>query len=147
MVKVWRQKSNMDAVNWTPKNGQKSRVTTARQVLGHWCSAPLAWGCRMVWDLTWRNSLTTHGRSPTKWFWAIMNVSIRSPGGARLWVDTKDVKNTCTCQFFAVCLTLFRLEFWPRTFSIGLYEKNLVMSEIVILECNFLSRVLKIILV
>ena len=35
-----------------------------------------------------------------------------------------DVTNARTCQFFAVCLTVVPFEFWPRTFTIGIYEKK-----------------------
>ena len=36
-----------------------------------------------------------------------------------------DVTNARTCQFFAVCLTVFPFEFRPRTFTIGFYGKKL----------------------
>ena len=36
-----------------------------------------------------------------------------------------DVTNARTCQFFAVCLTVFLFEFRPRTFTIGFYGKKL----------------------
>ena len=52
-----------------------------------------------------------------------------------------DVTNPRTCQFSAVCLTVFPYEFWPRTFTIGFYGKNSIISELMILECSFpLSR-------
>ena len=39
--------------------------------------------------------------------------------------------------FFAVCLTAFPFEFRPRTFTIGFYGKNSIISELMILECSF----------
>ena len=48
-----------------------------------------------------------------------------------------DVTNARTCQFSAVCLTVFPFEFRPRTFTIGFYEKNSIISELMILECSF----------
>ena len=40
-------------------------------------------------------------------------------------------------SFSAVCLTIFPLEFRPRTFAIGFYGKNSIISELMILECSF----------
>ena len=48
-----------------------------------------------------------------------------------------DVTNARTCQIFAVCLTVFPFEFRPRTFTIGFYGKNSIISERMILECSF----------
>ena len=48
-----------------------------------------------------------------------------------------DVTNPRTCQFSAVCLTVFLFEFRPRTFTIGFYGKNSIISELMILECSF----------
>ena len=48
-----------------------------------------------------------------------------------------DVTNAGTCQFSAVCLTVFPFEFRPRTFTIGFYGKNSIISELMILECSF----------
>ena len=48
-----------------------------------------------------------------------------------------DVTNPRTCQFSAVCLTVFPFEFRPRTFTIGFYGKNSIISELMILECSF----------
>ena len=48
-----------------------------------------------------------------------------------------DVTNARTCQFSAVCLTVFPFEFRPRTFTIGFYGKNSIISELMILECSF----------
>ena len=48
-----------------------------------------------------------------------------------------DVTNPRTCQFSAVCLTAFPFEFRPRTFTIGFYGKNSIISELMILECSF----------
>ena len=48
-----------------------------------------------------------------------------------------DVTNPRTCQFSAVCLTVFPFEFQPRTFTIGFYGKNSIISELMILECSF----------
>ena len=49
-----------------------------------------------------------------------------------------DVTNPRTCQFSAVCLTVFPFEFRPRTFTIGFYGK--IISELMILECSFPLR-------
>ena len=43
-------------------------------------------------------------------------------------------------QFSAVCLTVFPFEFRPRTFTIGFYGKNSIISELMILECSFPLR-------
>ena len=51
-----------------------------------------------------------------------------------------DVTNAGTCQFSAVCLTVFPFEFRPRTFTIGFYGKNSIISELMILECSFPLR-------
>ena len=48
-----------------------------------------------------------------------------------------DVTNPRTCQFSAVCLTVFPFEFRPRTFTIGFYGKKSIISELMILECSF----------
>ena len=40
-------------------------------------------------------------------------------------------------SFSAVCLTVFPFEFRPRTFTIGFYGKNSIISELMILECSF----------
>ena len=41
-----------------------------------------------------------------------------------------DVTNAGTCLFSAVCLTVFPFEFRPRTFTIGFYGKNSIISEL-----------------
>ena len=51
-----------------------------------------------------------------------------------------DVTNPRTCQFSAVCLTVFPFEFRPRTFTIGFSGKNSIISELMILECSFPLR-------
>ena len=51
-----------------------------------------------------------------------------------------DVTNPRTCQFSAVCLTVFPFEFRPRTFTIEFYGKNSIISELMILECSFPLR-------
>ena len=38
--------------------------------------------------------------------------------------------------FSAICLTVFLFEFWPRTFTIELYEKKSERSESMVLECS-----------
>ena len=43
-------------------------------------------------------------------------------------------------SFSAVCLTVFPVEFRPRTFTIGFYGKKSFISELMILECSFLLR-------
>ena len=48
-----------------------------------------------------------------------------------------DVTNPRTCQFSAICLTVFPFHFRPRTFTIGFYGKNSIISELMILECSF----------
>ena len=52
-----------------------------------------------------------------------------------------DVTNARTCQFYAVYLTVFPFEFRPRTFTIGFYGKNSIISELMILECSFPLKV------
>ena len=48
-----------------------------------------------------------------------------------------DVTIARTCQFSVVCLAVFPFEFRPRTFTIGFYGKNSIISELMILECSF----------
>ena len=73
------------------------------------------------------------------WFRLITNILIQSRDLASevapVWHH--DVTNARTCQFFAVCLTFFPFEFRPRTFTIGFYGKNSIISELMILECSF----------
>ena len=51
-----------------------------------------------------------------------------------------DVTNAARASFSAVCLTVFPFEFRPRTFTIGFYGKNSIISELMILECSFPLR-------
>ena len=39
-------------------------------------------------------------------------------------------------SFSAVCLTVFPFEFRPRTFTIGFYGRNSIISDLMILECS-----------
>ena len=50
-----------------------------------------------------------------------------------------DVTNPRTCQFSAVCLTVFPFEFRPRTFTIGFYGKNSIISELM-LKLNMMHK-------
>ena len=52
-----------------------------------------------------------------------------------------DVTNARTCQFSAVCLTVFLFEFRPRTFTIGFYGKNSIISELMIFGVQFSFKV------
>ena len=48
-----------------------------------------------------------------------------------------DVTNARTCQFFRRLYDRLPFEFRPRTFTIGFYGKNSIISELMILECSF----------
>ena len=48
-----------------------------------------------------------------------------------------DLTHGRTCQVFPVCLTVFPLEFRPRTFTIGYYRKSSISSKLMFLECSF----------
>ena len=66
-----------------------------------------------------------YGSSPTTWFRLIMNISGGSCDFAWWRGDATDVTNDHTCHFYAVCLTVFPFDFWPRTFTVGFYKKSI----------------------
>ena len=75
------------------------------------------------------------------WFRLITNILIQSRDLAMVarWhqCGTMMSQMLARASFSAVCLTVFPFEFRPRTFTIGFYEKNSIMSELMILECSF----------
>ena len=145
MVKVRGHNSNWKTVKQPTENGQKkTRVTKTRPVLRHWCQASRVQGCGMVLNSTGHISVF-YGRLPTNWFRLIMNISNRSRDCAWRRGGTTDVTNIRTCHIFTVCLAVFLVflfEFRPRTFTIELYKKKSLRSDLMILKCNFPSTLI-----
>ena len=75
------------------------------------------------------------------WFRLITNILIQSRDLAMIarWhqCGTMTSQMLARASFSAVCLTVFPLEFQPRTFTIGFYGKQSIISELMILECSF----------
>ena len=75
------------------------------------------------------------------WFRLITNILIQSCDLAMIarWhqCGTMTSQILVRASFSAVCLTVFPFEFRPRTFTIGFYGKNSIISELMILECSF----------
>ena len=75
------------------------------------------------------------------WFRLITNILIQSRDLAMIarWhqCGTMTSQIFARASFSAVCLTVFPFEFRPRTFTIGFYGKNSIISELMILECSF----------
>ena len=80
------------------------------------------------------------------WFRLITNILIQSRDLAMIarWHQwgTMTSQMLARASFSAVCLTVFPFEFRPRTFTIGFYGKNSIISELMILECSFPFRCL-----
>ena len=81
--------------------------------------------CNVYLSLSFPKSLTkpqgeTLGKNDlfqwqkTQLYWNNLN---RSCDLAWLGGGTTDVRNACTCHFFAICLTVFLFEFQPRTLT------------------------------
>ena len=75
------------------------------------------------------------------WFRLITNILIQSRDLAMIarWhqCGTMTSHMLARASLSAVCLTVFPFEFSPRTFTIGFYGKNSIISELMILKCSF----------
>ena len=104
--KVRGQNSNRNTFKQTAEYAQKitgdgDAASITSLVPGVKNSRP--WNCLEL-D---RTQKVYYGRSRTKWFRLIMNISHLSRDLAWLRGGTTDVINACTWHFFAVCLTVF----------------------------------------
>ena len=75
------------------------------------------------------------------WFRLITNILIQWRDLAMIagWhqCGTMTSQMLARASFSAVCLTVFPFKFRARTFTIGFYGKNSIISELMILECIF----------
>ena len=109
----------------TSGQGSKYRDWTASRWWARWRSQSSSCQHHVI---TWRGLIPADHEYLDSVAWPCHDCEV-----APVWHH--DVTNPRTCQFSAVCLTVFPFEFRPRTFTIGFYGKNL--SELMILECSF----------
>ena len=111
----------------TSGQGSKHRDWTASQWWARWQSQSSSCQHHVI---TWRGLIPADHEYLDSVAWPCHDCEV-----APVWHH--DVTNPRTCQFSAVCLTVFPFEFRPRTFTIGFYGKNSIVSELMILECSF----------
>ena len=111
----------------TSGQGSKHRDWTAPRWWARWRSQSSSCQHHVI---TWRGLIPADHEYLDSVAWPCHDCEV-----APVWHH--DVTNARTCQFSAVCLTVFPFEFWPRTFTIGFYGKNSIISELMILECSF----------
>ena len=111
----------------TSGQGSKHRVWTASRWWARWRSQSSSCQHHVT---TWRGLIPADHEYLDSVAWPCQDCEV-----APVWHH--DVTNPRTCQFCAVCLTVFPFEFRPRTFTIGFYGKNSIISELMILECSF----------
>ena len=111
----------------TSGQGSKHRDWTASQWWARWRSQSSSCQHHVI---TWRGLIPADHEYLDSVAWPCHDCEV-----APVWHH--DVTNPRTCQFSAVCLTVFLFEFRPRTFTIGFYGKNSIISELMILECSF----------
>ena len=111
----------------TSCQGSKYRDWTASRWWARWRSQSSSCKHHVI---TWRGLIPADHEYLDSVAWPCHDCEV-----APVWHH--DVTNARTCQFFAVCLTVFPFEFRPRTFTIGFYGKNSIISELMILECSF----------
>ena len=134
VVKNRGQNSNRNTVKQTAENGQKNLGWRRRRryyVTGAGRQKFKAPTGPEFDQAFW----VYYGRSPTNWFWLIMNISNRSRDLAWLRGGTTDVTNARTCLFFF----FFLLSVWPSShwnFDLGPCKKS-IRSEIMTWECSF----------
>ena len=114
----------------TSGQGSKHRDWTASQ---WWARCRLQSSSCQHHVITWRGLIPADHEYLDSVAWPCHDCEV-----APVWHH--DVTNPRTCQFSAVCLTVFPFEFRPRTFTIGFYGKNSIISELMILECSFPLR-------
>ena len=114
----------------TSGQGSKHRDWTASRWWARWRSQSSSCQHHVI---TWRGLIPADHEYLDSVAWPCHDCEV-----APVWHH--DVKNARTCQFSAVCLTVFPFEFRPRTFTIGFYGKNSIISELMILECSFPLR-------
>ena len=110
----------------TSSQGSKHRDWTASRWWARWRSQSSSCQHHVI---TWRGLIPADHEYLDSVPWPCHDCKV-----APVWHH--DVTNPRTCQFSAVCLTVFPFEFRPRTFTIGFYGKNSI-SELMILECSF----------
>ena len=111
----------------TSGQGSKHRDWTASRWWARWRSQSSSCQHHVI---TWRGLIPADHGYLDSVAWPCHDCEV-----APVWHH--DVTNARTCQFFAVSLTVFLFEFWARTFTIGFYGKNAIISELMILECSF----------
>ena len=111
----------------TSGQGSKHRDWTASRWWARWRSQSSSCQHHVI---TWRGLIPADHEYLDSVAWPCHDCEVAS-----VWHH--DVTNPRTCQFSAVCLTVFPFEFRPRTFTIGFYGKNSIISELMILECSF----------
>ena len=111
----------------TSGQGLKHRDWTASRWWARWRSQSSSCQHHVI---TWRGLIPADHEYLDSVAWPCHDCEV-----APVWHH--DVTNARTCQIFAVCLTVFPFEFRPRTFTIGFYGKNSIISELMILECSF----------
>ena len=99
----------------TSGQGSKHRDWTASRWWARWRSQSSLCQHHVI---TWRGLIPADHEYLDSVAWPCHDCEV-----APVWHH--DVTNPRTCQFSAVCLTVFPFEFRPRTFTIGFYEKKL----------------------
>ena len=110
----------------TSGQGSKHRDWTASRWWARWRSQSSSCQHHVI---TWRGLIPADHEYLDSAAWPCHDCEV-----APVWHH--DVTNARTCQFFRR-LTVFPFEFLPRTFTIGFYGKNSIISELMILECSF----------
>ena len=98
----------------TSGQGSKHRDWTASQWWARWRSQSSSCQHHVI---TWRGLIPADHEYLDSVAWPCHDCEV-----APVWHH--DVTNPRTCQFSAVCLTVFPFEFRPQTFTIGFYGKN-----------------------
>ena len=111
----------------TSGQGSKHRDWTASRWWARWRSQSSSCQHDVI---TWRGLIPADHEYLDSVAWPCHDCEV-----APVWHH--DVINGLTCQFSAVCLTVFPFEFRPRTFTIGFFGKKSFISELIILECSF----------
>ena len=115
----------------TSGQGSKHRDWTASRWWARWRSQSSSCQHHVI---TWRELIPADHEYLDSVAWPCHDCEV-----APVWHH--DVTNARACQFSTVCLTVFPFEFRPRTFTIGFYGKNSIISELMILECSFPLKV------
>ena len=111
----------------TTGQGSKHRDWTASRWWPRWRSQSSSCQHHVI---TWRGLIPADHEYLDSVAWPCHDCEV-----APVWHH--DVTMLARASFSAVCLTVFPFEFRPRTFTIGFYGKNSIISELMILECSF----------